>query len=522
MFSPKPATTSTASAASPPKSTLQLPKFGTGSGNANFLAQFGQKASADTAKDEAARMQKAKDDDWDEDEETEASWEARYWEDQKANAKKYDEEAKTKRASFVPGQGFVLGDKTGAANPPLSDAGTNNSIFSSLNGSRTPTPTGFGKASDNIFAHLTPDAEAKDDDTDEEDEEADGDSENKDPSYQPGNEENSGPGTPFEETGAGIASAKKSSLFATFPKGLSDPSQHISASPSASGTTTPSGGLFGRINKDANGNLIRQLPSDEKENTQPSTTTNVFSSMANPFGSSFTKTSNPPADQTWKKDSPIKFGNDGASDTENPTVNVTAATPSKPPFSNLFGNSNTPKLAPPSASVNFSFGVTPSNTSSLFPSAVVSATTSRATTPGGTTDGESAAEGDPGAEKHDQINLTAGGPGEEDEEVLHEVRAKALIYKDKDWVTKGLGPLRVLKHCETKAIRILLRADPSGTIVMNKALIPQKYAANGKTVKMVTAGEGESKGLETWLLQIKTAEAAEALAKVLEANKPSS
>lgn len=133
-------------------------------------------------------------------------------------------------------------------------------------------------------------------------------------------------------------------------------------------------------------------------------------------------------------------------------------------------------------------------------------------------------EGDPDAEHHDQINLTAGGPGEENEEVLYEVRAKAQKYlgAEEGWMTKGLGPLRILKHKDTKATRILLRADPSGSIVMNKGLVEQfTYEPNGKTVKVLTTGE-DGKALETWLLQVKTAESAKKLAEVLESNKTAS
>jgi hypothetical protein len=137
-------------------------------------------------------------------------------------------------------------------------------------------------------------------------------------------------------------------------------------------------------------------------------------------------------------------------------------------------------------------------------------------------------EAEPDVEKHEQLDLTSGGPGEEDEDVLYEVRAKATLYeyvkKDdaKKWVTKGLGPLRVLKHRDTKATRILLRGDPTGKIVINKGLIPSfKYEPTEKTVKIMTTDDS-GKSLETWLLQVKTPESAKALAEVLESNKASS
>lgn len=179
------------------------------------------------------------------------------------------------------------------------------------------------------------------------------------------------------------------------------------------------------------------------------------------------------------------------------------------------------------AAVGFSFGgaSTPAASSSLFPSAAASMATSRATTPGATTDNESiaateASGGDPDAEQHEQINLTDSRAGEEDEDVLFECRTRGLVFKENVWALKGTGPLRVLKHKETGATRTLLRADPSANIVLNKGLVGNfNYTSNAKTVKLLISSD-DGKGLETWLMQVKTVELATDLAKVLEENKP--
>ncbi|KAH6682616.1 hypothetical protein B0J14DRAFT_466974 [Halenospora varia] len=549
----------------PPTFGIQPPKFGAGA-TSNFMEQFSKKA-VDT---EEERMREAMEDEYDSDDsdaEPREEWIAKWKKKRAAELKEIKEKG---------GKGFVFGgDKPQASSEPeksgnklsegkslfgqpVSSQNSGSSVFSSLNGSRTSTPGPFSSragsvldnhtsgqlpsSGGNIFGHLS-DADSggdsgKGDDADEEsaNEDTESDTENKDPSYKPGEESKSGPGTPASETGAGIASAKKASNPFTFGSSRSVPS----VGPN-SGTSTPGGSIFDRITKDANGNPVREISSEEKENTQPSSGTkftgsNLFAGLN---------------DKTWNPDSPIKFGsttpnNDSKSA---PTVNVQAATPTKPsspfgnlfgnstaatngtasspaPFSNLFGSSSTPKPTTP-AGVGFNFGTT-STSSSLFPSAAVSASTSRATTPGATTDGDSGVEGDPDAEQHEQIDLTAGGPGEEDEEVLHEVRSKALKFVTKSegdkgqWETKGLGPLRVLKHKDTKAVRILLRADPSGTIVLNKALLSgAKYEPSGKTIKLMTAAD-TGKGLETWILQVKTPELADSLSKILESNKPSS
>jgi len=144
-------------------------------------------------------------------------------------------------------------------------------------------------------------------------------------------------------------------------------------------------------------------------------------------------------------------------------------------------------------------------------------------TRGTNTDGDEAPQ--------DQISLTEGGPGEEDEDVVFEVRAKALKYEpDSDdnggkskspWSTKGVGPMRLMKHKSTGAVRILLRGEPRGHVVLNKTLLPNptyKPEPGGKYVK-VTAASDDGKKLESWMLQVKSSDLGEKLAEALNANK---
>lgn len=567
IFAPKP----TAPAA------LKVPTFGAGSGAVNFLAQFQAKASQDTEDAEQKLMEKAKAEDMDSDED-EAEWEAKYKEKRKAELKEIEELGKSKKATFVAGKGFNFGQGNKAPDTstakdaadeqsqitkptpskPLFGQSSDqqsmgNSIFGS-SGSRTstpgPTPSRPGSVLDlhtpgkpvsfgaNIFGHLSDaDSGAESGKGNEADEESDGDSgssdvgrdsEKKDSKDRPEQTEN-------KETGSGTSAKEVSG------PNLSggDAKFGTVASAAVSGTSSPGGSLFDRISKDRNGNPIRHVPAEEKENAKP--TSNLFGGQSNIFGG-LNKTPGTPTDKTWKADSPIKFGNSqetpfkfGSPGSTNgaPTVSVTAATPTKSanPFGGLFG-STTPKSTPnpnPFGTVGFAFGAASSTASSLLPSAAASGNTSRATTPGGTTDGESANDtNDADTEHHEQIDLTKGGAGEENEDILHEVRAKALKYVPKGdgegspWETKGLGPLRILKHKETKHTRILLRADPSGKIVLNKSILGNvEYKASGKTLKLLTAGDSGST-LETWILQLKTPELAESLAKALEANKASS
>ncbi|CAK7214063.1 hypothetical protein SBRCBS47491_002016 [Sporothrix bragantina] len=137
----------------------------------------------------------------------------------------------------------------------------------------------------------------------------------------------------------------------------------------------------------------------------------------------------------------------------------------------------------------------------------------------------------------EQISLTDGGPGEEDEAAVHEVRAKALRLatsndesgsespagkeKKSPWKTEGVGPLRVLKNKTTGSVRLLLRAEPRGHVALNRALLPDftyKPEPNAKYVKLTTANDAGT-GLETWMLQVKTKEVAQQLADALEEHK---
>lgn len=145
-----------------------------------------------------------------------------------------------------------------------------------------------------------------------------------------------------------------------------------------------------------------------------------------------------------------------------------------------------------------------------------------------------------GTPQDQQVSLTDGGPGEEDEKVVHEVRAKALRHvppkadgdgdddDDDDkkkagspWRTEGLGPLRVLKHKTTGAVRMLLRTEPSGKVAMNKLVLPEiayKCDKGAKWIKVITAKD-DGKGLETWMLQVRNNEFAVKLAAALEEHK---
>ncbi|KAI0864327.1 hypothetical protein F4860DRAFT_501379 [Xylaria cubensis] len=255
------------------------------------------------------------------------------------------------------------------------------------------------------------------------------------------------------------------------------------------GDQSTKGGLFGRVQMGANGQPVRASPGpDEKQGSsvnQPSTTK-----------------------ETPAKRPDVKFPKSSA---VNPFGHLQASE----------GSAVASKSFPFAGERNQS---TKSDADSPFP-----APSSIGTTPvNGTPEPQSPRE-DGEEAPQEQIKLTDGGPGEEDEIILHEVRAKAIKYipvqkGDDDeakspWSTKGVGPLRVLKNKSTGLVRILLRAEPRGHIAMNKTILSDvEYKAKEKTLNLVAASDDGS-NLETWLLQVKKPEFAAELARVLEANK---
>lgn len=160
------------------------------------------------------------------------------------------------------------------------------------------------------------------------------------------------------------------------------------------------------------------------------------------------------------------------------------------------------------------------------------ATTPAAGTPEPEAKNDSEQQADEDGKPQDQLSLTQGGPGEEEENVVYEIRAKALKFlpakvdesdpkKKSPWETQGVGPLRILKNKTTGTVRMLLRAEPRGHVALNRGVLPTvdyKVDAGGKYVKVMT-GTDDGKGLETWMLQVKNNAGAVALAAALEENK---
>ncbi|KAK1754504.1 nucleoporin nup61 [Echria macrotheca] len=373
--------------------------------------------------------------------------------------------------------------------------------------------------------------------------------------------------------GATTTTEAPKSLFGTAPTPAAEPSKPLFGGLPQVEAPKPGGFVFG----------------SSAATPAPAPTTSLFGTTAQPastqaapgsiFGTSFTSTTaptptgrNPFTGGTTSAPSSFNFGsNDNPGATFSftgtpgaPTISFGGATdssaqPSQPNTS--FGGSNLFQFGANTSQTNGSmFSQQAPSTTNMFGSTLApgggtstgtnspftfGGASSLATTPAASTPEPAAeveqsrgtnADGDEAPQE--QISLTDGGPGEEDESVVHEVRAKAVKLvvggdsedddsgsaKDKKspWKTQGVGPLRILKNKKTGAVRMLLRAEPRGHIALNKLVLPNfSYkvdSAGGKYIKLTTATE-DGKGLETWMLQVKTADAAKALAESLEANK---
>lgn len=549
----KPSTSGQTASEAPKAPAFKVPTFGAGASSTNFMSQFG-KAAEKTAAEEKKKRKAA---DFDSDEEDLASWEQRDAEEQRIKKQKLEEEVRGKAARLVDGKWVIAADteKPSTSVNKAQPADPNVSVFSQ--------PRELLTNGHNIFGHLSGEESgaegSKTGDADDEDDEEDENEKENEPN---GQHQVRGPfdydeseSESDEDEGQSKEPKALSNPFGASENGLYDTSSRNDTAENAKGENTGRS-LFDRISRDKDGKPIREIP--QADGQAASQTSNVFgqsfksASSSNLFSqpsdvaSSFTSTNSkvgdsqvgdsPKSDHTWKVDSPIKFG-----DPSNPpTVNVTSPSPSKPAFGGLFGAArtntstetptkpassvfNTPPAKTPS--VGFGFGFKPTTASLAPPSNIGSNTTLRATSPGATTGesaNESTAEGeDDKAEKQEQIDLTSPGPGEEDEDVVMQVKAKALKWDaaSSSWASKGVGPLRVLKNRLSQQTRVLLRQDPSGRIVLNFALSKSftYESSQSKTVRVPIVSD--SGKIESWMIKVGDDDDAKKLASALEENK---
>ncbi|PGH12861.1 hypothetical protein AJ80_06570 [Polytolypa hystricis UAMH7299] len=293
--------------------------------------------------------------------------------------------------------------------------------------------------------------------------------------------------------------------------------------------------LFDRVEKDTSGKPVRHEKEGNAASSPEKTDGELGGSLfsVSKFSSSF----NSPGAATplFAADSPFDFKSPQASSPKSPfNVSSEGASASSSPAADAQTSEATPKppsifaTAPsaspsPSASGLFAGGASksslfaqPNGSSQPSPfsfSAATSADVSRSTTPALSDAG--AEDSTSGGENLPQVDLTRGGVGEEDEDVNHEVRAKAMKLEGTSWASKGVGLLKVLKHKTTRRSRVLLRADPSGKIILNTLLMSNlDYTKSGTSVQFLIPVQGGPP--ERWAVKVKTADSATKLAACME------
>ncbi|KAL4963078.1 RanBP1 domain protein [Aspergillus stella-maris] len=501
--------------ASFPAPSFAIPKFGSG-GTTNFMSQFKAQSDKDAEKEKAKR----KAEDFDSDEDDEAEWERKDAENQRKKREEMQAQ-QNRRAKFIPGKGFSFDEETASTDEEKSDTSPSASVLDSKTSS-------FGKSS-NIFGHLsaTPSESGNDehDDADDTEEDSTSGDDAKDLSFAPNADE--------YESSSGSSKAYgtlESSDEGDFLKALkkSKQAEKTDDKEQASGGRS----LFDRVEYGEDGKPKRQGEDDKNASSilgsskfsssfnSSSSTPNPFASStpkpaSNPFGSSSgsgastpsifatgSSAAKPGSDNTWKADSPIKFAS-GTTPAKSDSTSTAPAAASSNPFSTLFGASSTgskPGSSGSQETAGFSFGgpSQPASSSLLTPS-ILSGTPSRASTPGVASDTGAEESGDgEAAESLPQVDLSRGGAGEENEDVVFEVEkcramrlddkppAKAGEPPKKEWETIGMGNLRILKDKTTSRTRILVRAQPSGNVVLNTRLMKEiKYTLSGTYIQFL-------------------------------------
>lgn len=583
VFAP---TKSTTPPSSPPKAAAaQLPKFEVpkfGGAGGSFMNAFAKSSAANAKKFEQEAKEKRKAEEFDSDEDDEEAWNKKYEEEQRAKKAKIDAAAKSSLAvpAFIPsasssrsnspftwGQPIKSIETNGSKSPELSSqlgAGSSQSNAIEVESGEDTSGQESGNSGDDEAEHVEDDEQQEDNEQEEDDDDEDDEAEDipdippedslfsritgKTPSnkadqpiLQPAANNSFKPGLMFGNIGKGTPEQPTFSPFTpasnTMPKGDFVPTTKFNFTPAA----VTSGSVFG---SSMLGGSLKEgpIPGEGLFGSRPSTPSNLDANK--PF-SGFGTTSTPkqPADNTYKQGTPIKFGSN-ANDSSAPAVEVTAATPpareTPKPFAGLFGQSSTNTSSTNGASLGFNFG-TPSGGSQPAPGFLsaashlggTSAPSSRATSPGITSEAESVAtDNTEDYSQEPQTSLMSANSGEENEDILYE--SKAIIsrmYREseipekskvqKGWNKMGTGVIKLLKDRTSGKTRILFRAEPGANIILNTRLISggsyksQPAGKNG-AVTFPVATDG---GMQSWMIRVKSLDSAEQAAKAMEANK---
>ena len=511
---------------------------GSSGGSTNFMAAFAK--TAKTYEQLAAeRKKKAKDADYDSDDETEEEWSARYDKEEAERLAKEKEAVKSASGFSLPGSANASGatTPTPVAEPtkqPVNDKpATSANPFASLPkpviedkpaASANPfaglSKPASGTSSPNLFRAASPAPSAS------------GRSVFDTPSAAP-----SPSGNLFSHLSSGASSTNQDDSDDEDDRAAStSPKRKLADSETDSDDTANKKQVSG-----TKGSLLSRMTraddsesEAEKESDKPASTFGQTNGASTPTNKPFAffnfdnagANSAPPkntfaGDQTFKAGSPITFG--GAPATEKkkdgPIFQFQPATPSPAEFS-------TTPAKPPPANGLFSFGgaggssLLAPNFGASAPSSVPSSVfNSRAGTPASENEAskDTAAQDDDEGEKHEQVDLSQLTAEEKasNDVVFHIDLALAKQQVDqgdgtKKWENFARGPLWILKDKESGKCFVRIRI-PSGATPLNYQILPAlRSTVAGGSRKMVQATRpGKDKGLTPVYFAVKSSEIAE-------------
>ncbi|PGH33828.1 hypothetical protein GX50_03397, partial [[Emmonsia] crescens] len=303
------------------------------------------------------------------------------------------------------------------------------------------------------------------------------------------------------------------------------------SSPTPPATSNGGRSLFERVELDQSGKPVRQEPLEAEDKLAAPSPGEKDSNVSSLFtGSKFTSFNSPASIGTPQFSNGFDFKSPRSLSPMNPSPEGLDAKSPPSIFASSTGTSTptAPAIATSTSSLfpKATSSLLPNGSSQLSPfpfSAGTSADVSRATTPNLSDTG--ADESEEATEDLPQVDLVRGGTGEEDEDEVFETRAKTMkltvVPGSEDpkpqWQLQGVGLLRILKHKTTGRARVLVRADPSGRVLLNANLVAAvSYKSTGSAVQFLVPREPKP---EQWVVRVKKEDVAVELAGVMEKYK---
>ncbi|OAX78799.1 hypothetical protein ACJ72_06890 [Emergomyces africanus] len=314
------------------------------------------------------------------------------------------------------------------------------------------------------------------------------------------------------------------------------------SSPTPPATSNGGRSLFDRVELDPSGKPVREgplpvedivtapSPGEKDSNVSSLFAGSKFASFNSPSSIGTPQLSNGFDFKSPRSVSPVNPSPIGSDARSPPSIFASSTGTSTPNAPALAASTSTSTLFPKVTSSLLPNG---SSQTSPFPfSAATSADVSRATTPNLSETG--ADESEEANEDLPQVDLLRGGTGEEDEDEVFEARVKLMKWATvapasddsnsnsnpnpkPQWQLQGVGLLRILKHKTTGRARVLVRADPSGRVLLNANLVAAvNYKSVGSAVQFLVPREPKP---EQWIVRVKKEAVAVELAGVMEKYK---